>query len=93
MKTLPRDTFDGGESTDSNGQEFHSIKTYQISTNLVMPKDDYEVDLVRKNVMDDIIKKPSFELHVQQKKNESDNDTIFESENESIDNSIFEDST
>lgn len=84
LKALPRDSFDMGECFNSNVQE------YDISTNLDISKDDCEVDLVRKDVPDDIFEMPFLELHNQQEEHESDDDTSFESEDETIDDSCFD---
>lgn len=86
LKALPRDSFDMGESSNSDGHEYEN-------SNLVFSKDDCEVDLVRKDIPDDIFEKPLSELYLQQKGKSIDDEGSFESEDETTDDSSCDDST
>lgn len=75
-----------GESSNSDGHEYEN-------SNLVFSKDDCEVDLVRKDIPDDIFEKPLSELYLQQKGKSIDDEGSFESEDETTDDSSCDDST
>ncbi|CAK8536720.1 unnamed protein product [Lathyrus sativus] len=76
LNALPRETFDMGECLGSDAQE------YYISINLDTLKDDCEVDLVRKDVPDDIFEIPLSELHNQKSIESDHSDTSYESDDE-----------
>ena len=70
-----------GECSSSDGQE------YDIPTNLDILKDDCEVDLVRKDVPDDIFEIPLSELHKQKAIESDHSDTSLDSDDETTDDS------
>lgn len=82
-KALPRDSFDMGESLISDDQQS------AISSNFAI-LDDCEVDLVRKDVPDDILENNLFQLHDQQKENKSDRQKENKSDDEDTDESSYD---
>ncbi|CAI8601252.1 unnamed protein product [Vicia faba] len=76
LNALPRESFDMGESLSTDAQE------YDISTNLNTLRDDCEVDLVRKDLPDDIFEIPLSELHNQKAIESDHSDTSYGSDDE-----------
>ncbi|KAJ1398523.1 hypothetical protein SESBI_31001 [Sesbania bispinosa] len=62
----------------------------ELSKTLTISNDDCDGDLVREDVPDDIIEKPLSELNVRLKENEDDDEPSLDSENESINDSSFD---